>query len=46
MRAWLIFRAKKYNVMNKQTDSVALFSGHKYWVFQLIVEFGDLIMDF
>ena len=27
-RAWLIFRAKKYNVMNKQTDTVALFSGH------------------
>ena len=26
--ARLIFRAKKYNVMNKQTDTVALFSGH------------------
>ena len=24
----LIFRAKEYNVMNKQTDTVALFSGH------------------
>ena len=23
-----IFRAKKYNVINKQTDTVALFSGH------------------
>ena len=23
-----IFRAKKYNVVNKQTDTVALFSGH------------------
>ena len=24
----LILMAKKYNVMNKQTDTVALFSGH------------------
>ena len=25
---WLIFRARKYNVMNKQTDTAELFSGH------------------
>ena len=24
-----LFRAKKYNIMNKQTDNMALFSGHK-----------------